>query len=341
MRDDVATTTAMTEEQNSDASLAHESVACLICGGSMRPGLTVPGDWRRPQVRASYEVVRCAECDFGQLHPRPTLDELTAAYDVNDYYTHASPQAVGSTAGRLLERLRVRAAWSFDRSVEAEIDANSLTRHGVRSGAAVCDVGCGNGGLLRRLQQAGFHVVGIEPDAEARATARDAGLRVCAGSGESLPPGLADARFDVVTMTHVLEHCLDPAAAVRNVAGLLDDGGLFFVETPNNACLGARRAGAAWRWLDVPRHLNFFTPESLQTICRRADLEIVAVEYTGYTRQFRADWMAEEEEIRRRLAGATPNPRRAACRAAGLLTATCCAAAKRKYDSVRVVARKR
>jgi len=325
-----------------------DAFACRLCDGAMRPWMTVPGDWRRPAVRDAYRLDWCEACRFGQLAPRPHADEIGAFYDCEQYYTHERPRDVGGRSA-WLERLLVSLAWRCDRGVEAEIDVATLARNGIRPGATVCDVGCGNGGMLGRLGNAGFEVVAIEPDAGARAVVEKAGFRVFAGSAERLPEELADAQFDVVTMGHVLEHCLDPRTAVRNIARLLAPGGRFIVETPNNDCLGARRAGQAWRWLDVPRHIHFFTPKSLAAVCEQAGLTVERVEFTGFTRQFGADWLADEREIEARLReavrsaegamGGIPMPGERNLRAAaGLLAASLCAADERKYDSVRVVA---
>lgn len=318
--------------------------ACLFCDGATRPWLALPGDWRKPSLRRPFELRWCERCDFGFLSNRPAPEALADHYRLDAYYTHLDPQALGRSQG-LFDRLRVRAAWSVDHGLRKELDGDAIAARGIATGGRVCDVGCGNGGLMVRLAKAGYVVTGIEPDENARRVVAESGLRVVAGSAEHLPVATAAERFDAVTMMHVLEHCLDPASAVRNVAGLLADGGLLFVETPNNACEGVRLARETWRWLDVPRHVNFFTTHSLQAVCRSAGLEIVDVEYTGYTRQFQAEWIAEEQEIRRRLIELEPAidavlPIVGRAQAVGLLWKSWNLPAARKYDSVRVIARK-
>jgi 2-polyprenyl-3-methyl-5-hydroxy-6-metoxy-1,4-benzoquinol methylase len=318
---------------------------CPMCGGKQRPWLALAGDWRRPSKRQPFQTAWCDSCDYGSLVPRPRLEELGEHYAVEDYYTHHAPQAVTATR-TFADRLRVRLAWQFDRGREAELHPESLARYGVAPQALVCDIGCGNGGLLRRLAAAGYQVAGMDPDADACRTTRAQGFDVAQGTAEQLPEQLGRDSFDVVTMMHVLEHVLEPVTAVANIAELLKSGGRFVVETPNNACVGLREAGVTWRWLDVPRHLNFFTAESLKAVCRRAGLEIEAVEFTGYTRQFQFDWLGDEQEIHRRLQAmvdenSTPlPPRNSAARAWQLLIKTWRAADAQKYDSVRVIARK-
>src|SRR5207245_1074357 len=102
-------------------------------------------------------------------------------------------------------------------------------------------------------------VLGIEPDRKALETALARGVSVLSGSAEALPPSVPSGRFDVVVFSHSLEHCREPLKAVRNAARLLAVDGTLVLETPNNASRGLKQAGTAWLWLDVPRHLNFFT----------------------------------------------------------------------------------
>jgi len=204
----------------------------------------------------------------------------------------------------------------------------------VPQNARVCELGCGNGSLITRLKNAGFGVVGVEPDYAARVAASENEVAVLAGSAELLPDELALNSFDMVIMSHVLEHCLDPTAAVMNVRRLLKPGGLALLAVPNNECIGQRESGFAWRWMDLPRHANFFTGESLRKLCQTCGLRVEATDYDGYFRQFNHEWLEEERRIRADH-GVRGHPS-----AWGLLLKTFLAPDHLKYDSVSVTARK-
>jgi SAM-dependent methyltransferase len=125
--------------------------------------------------------------------------------------------------------------------------------------------------------------VGVEIDDRAVERASARGLEIHQGTAEELPPQVKAGRFDVVTMTHVLEHCVDPLLALRNAAELLTPGGLLFIEVPNNEAIAARRSGTCWFHFDAGRHLNFFTPDSLATAVQRVGLAPVNRVFSGYT----------------------------------------------------------
>jgi 2-polyprenyl-3-methyl-5-hydroxy-6-metoxy-1,4-benzoquinol methylase len=306
----------------------------------MAPWLTLPCDWRRPGVTARYTLYWSDADQYGMLHPRPTPEQSAEFYQLDDYYTHRA-EAEAARPLTLAERLRIRIAWQFDRG--SEIDAAWLRHHYPAGSARVLDIGCGSGRILALLHAAGHTVIGVEPDEAARSVAQQRGLTVLPGTAEALPAGLAGQSFDLIVLTHVLEHCLDPVQALRNATALLAPGGKLVVETPNNAAVGRKRAGPTWRWLDVPRHLNFFTPHSLQSAARLAGLQPLTLEYRGYTRQFQPDWIADERLIRERLLeNGTPAadlpPANSSRRAWQLLWRTLSAESAERYDSVRLIA---
>ena len=140
-------------------------------------------------------------------------------------------------------------------------------------------------------------------------------------------------------------HTLDPVAAAKNAYKLLKPAGVAFIETPNNAAFGLKVAGTAWPWLDVPRHLNFFTQKSLDAVVRMVGLEPEGVEYLGYCRQFGAHWRRDTQEIFSFLRRHR-DPRTSRWRkydevwSWGLLAITLLAPPERKYDSIRIVARR-
>lgn len=325
-----------TSDRTSDAAAGvHTDARCCLCQGPMAPWLEVSRDWRRPDRAdgAPYRVRWCQVCRFGRVDPRPTPAELAAAYDVDDYYTHQTVSRTGKpdTTASLLDRVRLALAWRADHGVMLTVD--ELLRW-VAPGGRVCDLGCGNARLLAEGKARGLSVVGVEPDPAARQTARSRGVPVLEGTAEDLPASLPRDSFDAVVLSHSLEHCLDPVVALRHAAGLLRPGGVALVEVPNNEAAGLREAGAAWPWMDVPRHLSFFTAPSLRRLCERVGLTPQQVQFAGYCRQFRRDWIDQQAWIAATLD--------APARHSGLrlLLRTALGPAELKYDSVRVVARR-
>jgi SAM-dependent methyltransferase len=82
----------------------------------------------------------------------------------------------------------------------------------------------------------------------------------------------AAGSFDAVTMWNSLEHMYDPLGVLESAAAVLAPGGSVTVSLPNFASYGARHFRENWFPLDLPRHLNHFTPESLKRAFERAGL---------------------------------------------------------------------
>ena len=323
------------------ASPKPDPVDCVLCGEEMVPWMAVPGDWRRPEARGPYRLCSCPVCRFGQVQPRPDSREVADFYRVDSYYTHGEGAGAPAPARPgLIDRLRIKAAWLVDYGCKIGDD---WLRARLDPGAKVCDLGCGDGKLLSRMARLGYEAIGVEPDPDARAEAERKGLRVLPGTAEDLPAEVRGRKYDCVMMIHVLEHSLRPRLAASNAARLLSDGGLLVVEVPNNEARGLGRAGVLWPWLDVPRHLNFFTKASLEKTCRGAGLDVLGTEYRGYARQFKPEWIDTERDIRAGFAVRTgheeglPSPRRT-LNSWRLLLSTACSSPRSKYDSIRVVA---
>ena len=320
------------------------SCFCIWCGGQMASWMTLP-DWRRPGVPELHYLYWCDACDFGQISPRPAAREIAAFYEIDHYYTHGDSAA--AIPASFLDRLRVHLAWRADRSdaLTPRRVFGMLPQRGGTDTPAVCDLGCGDGTTLAGLRELGCNVVGVEPDPAARriATARGLDVRDGLADSPSLPAGLHPHSFDAVLMSHVLEHCLDPLQSLINAKVLLRPGGALLCEVPNNAAIGLAWSQAAWRWLDVPRHLNFFTVASLSHAAAKAGFSITALSHTGYLRQFTSDWINEEQRIAQSLLSrpggaigrATPLT---SGRSWAMLLRTAFARRARKYDSMWMLA---
>ncbi len=340
-------------QQTEDGSNLLEVPYSPIGRYAMNPWMDVPLDWRRPSNSQSYRVFWCNRSQYGMLYPRPTAEEISASYRVDDYYTHDSTFSEDAPARnpdkpKFIDWVMRRIGWQIDNSIEIRDDWFDKHFPKGHKRGRVLDLGCGSGKILLRFREQQFaETLGLEPDPTARAVAASHGLIVLNGTAEALPPALIGQQFDVILMTHVLEHTLDPVQAMKNATSLLAPGGKLIVETPNNLAIGLEEASITWRWLDVPRHLNFFTPQSLKTMCVMADptMRPDVTEFRGYYRQFTADWIADEQRIwdKYRTIGTqtdTLPKRNSSLQAWRLLSRTLLAPDERKYDSVRVIATK-
>jgi 2-polyprenyl-3-methyl-5-hydroxy-6-metoxy-1,4-benzoquinol methylase len=134
----------------------------------------------------------------------------------------------------------------------------------------VLDVGCFCGGTGRWLKArfSDVHVVGIEVLAAAAAQARGVYDRVIEAPIEAVDfelEGVAAGSLDAIVAADVLEHLVNPWAALQRLRPLLAPGGAIFVSLPNvrNLNVLLRLASGEWRYvgagiLDVS-HLRFFT----------------------------------------------------------------------------------
>ena len=135
------------------------------------------------------------------------------------------------------ERNRYREMAKRARAQESE----RWQRYGIVPGARIADIGCGPGAVtvqLAELVAPGGSVVGVEPNATARAAASDeigsaaaANASVVEGTGTATT--LAPGTFDVVMIRHVLFHVGSEVDAVLSHAvSLLREGGhLYVVDT--------------------------------------------------------------------------------------------------------------
>ena len=135
----------------------------------------------------------------------------------------------------------------------------------------VLDVGCWTGEVGRILTERGCAVTGIEIDAEAARLAEKVLDRVVVADLDAQPltelvePGT----FDVVIFADVLEHLLDPRAALEQARELLAPGGRVVISIPNVTHGSVRLALLQGRWRTTDTglldhtHIKFYSREGL------------------------------------------------------------------------------
>lgn len=134
----------------------------------------------------------------------------------------------------------------------------------------VLDVGCGAGTFGANLKKQ-FHceVWGVEPDGKSCEKATRQLDRAFPGFFDATT-GLPEKYFDCIFFNDVLEHMVDPAAALQLAGKLLAAGGKIIASIPNIAhfpTVWHLVFGGEWRYAErgiLDRtHLRFFTRSSI------------------------------------------------------------------------------
>jgi 2-polyprenyl-3-methyl-5-hydroxy-6-metoxy-1,4-benzoquinol methylase len=142
--------------------------------------------------------------------------------------------------------------------------------------ARILDVGCGMGGTLVPFRLGGHEVAGCDYGQEYAAHAWKLGLDVRVGGPETFE----DVEpFDLVILSHVLEHTTDPVEFLTRVASLLKPTGQCHIEVPGLLNLDQWYKGDILIYLQNA-HRWHFTAATLEAVARRAGLCVAAGDQT-------------------------------------------------------------
>jgi 2-polyprenyl-3-methyl-5-hydroxy-6-metoxy-1,4-benzoquinol methylase len=219
------------------------------------------------------------------------------------YFTHAAhegarPPVLPAAHTRIAELFRsAYRAWRFNYGKDAGIRLRWLLALPILLSRIECDrldiplrylamaekgcmldVGCGEGSVLKLARDLGWNAEGVDFDAQAVDTSRHKGLSV--RLGRLADQHYANESFDLVLMSHVIEHVHDPLATFVEIRRVMRSGGTMVITTPNAASWGHRYFDRDWAALDPPRHLQIFTANSLAALARRAEFVQSAVSST-------------------------------------------------------------
>jgi SAM-dependent methyltransferase len=220
------------EFSNSESREGEAAASCVVCGGGHLLRLTAAGG----------DQLHCTTC-FHAWRP-----------DFPDY-PYADTPMCSHPMGR-------------DR-YESQVDFFSPY---APAGCAILELGCATGELAaitRELVQVGrFDGVEMSPSREVAKAHLDIlyeePLTVLLGKG------LIDRTYDLVLMSHVLEHLDDPAAEIRAIKQIIGENGAVFLEVPNRS--GNPRLPID----DNVCHIHFFSLSSITRMLANEGLETVA-----------------------------------------------------------------
>ena len=212
---------------------------------------------------AYFEIWECSNCTLRFTQNVPDEAGIGAFYQSTSYVSHSDTQE--GFINKLYHRVR---NITLGQKKDLIVDATKL------SNGNLLDVGAGTGAFANTMQEAGWKVTGLEPDATARKVAIDK-FGLFLNDPEELF-SLQPNTLDVITMWHVLEHVHNLHDYLEKYFSILKENGKLIIAVPNYTSTDAAIYGEYWAAYDVPRHLYHFSPASMKQLAALKGFKIEA-----------------------------------------------------------------
>jgi|GEM_PF-3238511 len=206
-------------------------------------------------------VFRCMNCSHHFAYPEPDSNQLAVYY------------------GRAYRKYRLGPSYCKLMRRRADAQIQFIKRYLISSAESfaewkVCDMGCGIGFLVTQFEREGALAKGYDLDPTVirfgkkhwKSDLHVGGLEATNLSGQN---------FDLLCLSHVLEHLPDIRKSFGKALDGLGDAGHVFVEVPHYP------EKMFLSPLDMESHLHFFTPRSLTALLKGLGLYVIACATCG------------------------------------------------------------
>ena len=209
---------------------------------------------------ASYTLMHCTACDVVYLDPLPSDIDLKVLYEKTDQFT-------GLTDSQSLSTLRVVRSYARRLRYLALLPKN---------GDSLLEVGAGVAWISR---------VWKEHDARARTVAQDVSDE-CSRSSPWVDhyhvgalPELPREEYQLVSMTHVIEHLPAPEQTIALLRDYVRLGGHVYITAPFRPPMWKTWKGIApwlrYSYLHVPAHISYLSKKWLSMCAKKNGFELV------------------------------------------------------------------
>lgn len=246
-----------------DMLLGRKHRKCRLCGkhGASEIGPVAPTHGGKFHTDA-FTLQHCSRCGVVYLDPLPTPADLKLLYEESEQFTDA----------HYTDPVQV------DRILDYYAGALRNLHLLPADGGRVLEVGAGRAWVSRASKTANPAVETVAQDVSAECAQACPWVdRYFVGPIDALPDA---GTFELISLTHVIEHLADPAAMLRRLGALLAPGGRLFITAPFRPSKWKPADGIApWRtysYLHVPAHITYFSQAWFRQRAPEWGLRVVA-----------------------------------------------------------------
>lgn len=223
-----------------------------------------------------YKIIEDPEHKYLRVDPLPTVEQVEKYYK-EDFYSEANPAFNDSSLEvQQNDKLFFDSRWKRIYEVCEEFLGDISKKN-------IYDIGFGYAQTLLYFKQKGLICSGIEPSAEGVEYAKQKGINGKVGGIEDEKSYITEDKQNIVLLINVLEHLRTPFETLVNIKKhLISDNGVLIIDVPNEYNAFQLAANKEYDlkewWLAPPKHINYFTPSSLERLLNEAGFKVVKQE---------------------------------------------------------------
>lgn len=210
-----------------------------------------------------FKIIACDFCQNAWTYPAPK----NVDYVKNDFHSQFTYKTIND----------LPLQWKL--AVKNQI--NLLKKYVPKKGK-ILEIGCGEGLLLKALNQEGFNTLGIEPSYNACKIAQKRGLKVI---NSVFKKELIKDEFAAVVMTHTLEHFENPLQTLKDIKTFIPNGVLLLVQTNYLGLMPSILKDKWYAWVPT-EHYWHFTPLGLKFIAKKTGYKIAEIQYSSIVHNY-------------------------------------------------------
>lgn len=215
------------------------------------------------------QYIRCDHCDHITQFPYPTNDEISV-YNSRQVALDLHRAMKKYTVYNNFMHINSDGSVSVDKQYQSNRKA-ILTRIKpyieLSNALNFLDIGFGAGGLIQAASNLGWNTYGVDTDPNAKRFVQqmvpEAHLELGYFPNED-DEFFEGVQFDFCTITHVLEHIVDPDLFLEALSQRMNVGGVLYVDIPNIYCSDSLDNIQKWHLTQFKIHVNHYSPISLQ-----------------------------------------------------------------------------
>ena len=249
---------------------------CKICGHRDFSYLFEGRD-RLHYLPGEFKLYRCQGCGLILAYPQLSDQELAKYYPVN-YYSYENSHRVAlprSTREKifyfLLHPFQALNCLFYSKLLGQNRDLKYV------AGSRVLDIGCGDGRYLLEKRAFGCSCFGNDISEGALSRLRGIAPEIETRRGNLWEVNFPENFFDVINLSHVIEHVRDVDKLLTEARRIVKEDGLLRIQVPNAASVSFVIFRRFWMPLDVPRHVYAFSLKNLSRLFADKGFEVVCV----------------------------------------------------------------